>query len=306
MKSLTDQIVVGLGEVLWDCFADSRRPGGAPANVAFHAGQLGHRGVVCSRVGTDELGRELVDYLHDRNMETAYIQRDRRRTTGRVTVDASIPERPTFVIHEDVAWDSIGFNADLKRLMGEASAVCFGTLAQRSRRSRETIHRSLACADNALIVYDVNLRQLWYQREWIEKSMAAARIVKLNVNEVSMLAGLLDIGSADPEAFGRAVRKRVGVDIVCVTRAADGCVLIAPDQTVDVPGVQVEVADAVGAGDAFTAALISGCLRGWSLQKTAAFANEVGALVASRPGAMPVLVDDLAALSSKVEAEANQ
>ena len=151
----------------------------------------------------------------------------------------------------------------------------------------------------------MNLRQLWYRREWIEQSMEAARIVKLNVNEVSMLAGLLDIGSADPQAFGSAVQERFGVDIVCVTRAEDGCVLISPDQTVEVPGVKVQVADAVGAGDAFTAALISGCLRGWSLQTTATFANEVGALVAGRPGAMPVLVDELAALTSKVQAQGN-
>jgi fructokinase len=301
VRPLHEQIVIGLGELLWDCFADSRRPGGAPANVAFHARQLGHRGVVCSRVGTDELGDELLAHLGDHGLEAGYIQRDADHPTGTVTVDTTDPGHPSFVIHDQVAWDYLCFDDNLEGLMANASAVCFGTLAQRRPSTRDTIHRCLRAVREALIVYDVNLRQSWYDREWIERSLDASAIVKLNADEVDVLADVLDVESSSPEAFCDALRARYRVEIVCITRAERGCLLSGPRETVDVPGVNVEVADAVGAGDAFTAALISALLRGWRLATAAQFANEVGALVASRPGAMPSLRDEFAALASKAQ-----
>ena len=302
MKRWDDQIVVGLGELLWDCFPDSRRPGGAPANVAFHAQQLGQRGVICARIGDDELGRELLAYLDARGLDTRYVQRDGIRPTGCVTVNTTNPDRPSFIIHENIAWDALEFNEELESLMSMAAAVCFGTLAQRSLRSRETIHHCLSAARNALIVYDVNLRQNWYERDWIERSLRTARVVKLNIDEVAVLAKLLETESADPQRFAADLRARFGVELVCVTRAEEGCLLIGPDETADVPGVRVEVADAVGAGDAFTAALICARLRGWGLQRAARFANEVGALVAARAGAMPALPAELADLVAKAQA----
>jgi fructokinase len=301
MPSTRQQVVVGLGEVLWDCFADSRRPGGAPANVAFHASQLGHPGIICSRVGHDDLGRELRNHFADRGLDTRHLQEDNEYPTGRVTVDTTHPDRPSYVIHEDVAWDNLEYNSELERLMNGASAVCFGTLAQRNDRSRETIHRALSAAGEALIVYDVNLRQSWFHRDWIERSLHAARIVKLNSDELVALAGLLETGSADPSTFAHALRRRFAVDITCITRAEKGCLLIGPDVLVDVFGMNVVVADAVGAGDAFTAALMSGCLRGWPLRTAGEFANQVGALVAQRSGAMPLIADELSALIAQVE-----
>ncbi len=168
MTDPPEMIVVGLGEVLWDCFGDVRKPGGATANVAFHAGQLGLAGVVCSRVGADPLGTELLGYLAGHNLDTRYIQEDPVRPTGTVTVDASRPDHPTYVIHEDVAWDHIEFTPDLCDLMRRARAVCFGSLAQRSPRSRQVIRQCLEAATGALRVFDVNLRQSWYDRECIE------------------------------------------------------------------------------------------------------------------------------------------
>lgn len=304
MRAPGEQIVVGLGELLWDCFADSRRPGGAPANVAFWAQQLGHRGLICSRVGDDDAGRELLADLESRGLDTHHIQRDGRRPTGKVTVETTDPQRPSYVIHQDVAWDCLECVGDVQRLMRGAAAVCFGTLAQRSSRSRETIRRALVEAADALIVYDVNLRPPWYRRDWIERSMQAARIVKLNTDEVESLAAVLQTGSAEPAAFAAALRNRFGAEIVCVTRAERGCVVIGPEETVDLEGLTVEVADAVGSGDAFTAALISGCLRQWPLAATARFANAVGAWVAGRPGAMPQVGGELAALLAEAEGNA--
>lgn len=293
------KIVVGIGELLWDCFSDRRLPGGAPANVAFHSAQLGMQGFVCSRVGDDDLGRELRGYLQEQRLDTEFVQVDSGHPTGTVTVDTSDVHHPNYTIHENVAWDHIAFTSELEDLMGRASAVCFGTLAQRDPVSRETIHRALAAAGNALVVYDVNLRQSWYDRDWIERSMHASRIVKLNGDEVGALAKVLGMDSFAPKAFAEDLRRRYGVEIVCVTRAADGCLVLAPDETVDVPGIKVDVVDAVGAGDAFTAATIATVLEGWPLRTAVTFANQVGALVASKAGAMPVLGEELDALWSK-------
>lgn len=299
MPERAESIVVGLGEVLWDCFPDGRRPGGAPANVAYHACRLGHRGVVVSRVGRDEAGDALARHLEAQGLDLRYVQRDAERPTGRVTVDTDDSARPVFIIHEDVAWDRLAFDAELAGLMASASAVCFGTLAQRDATSRSTIRRCLDAARDALVVYDVNLRQDWYAREWIERSLALSRVVKLNEKEVSVVSELL---GTDPGGFAKSLRERYDVELTCVTRAERGCVLLGPDETVDVPGKPVEVVDAVGAGDAFTAALISGLLRGWPLERTAGFANELGALVARSPGAMPALDRELDTLLAAFDA----
>ncbi len=292
-------IVVGLGEVLWDCFAESRLPGGAPANVAFHACQLGCRGIVCSRVGQDPLGDELLAFLVGQGLETDWVQRDRVHPTGTVTVDTSRPDHPRFIIHENVAWDALDFDAATEMLMGRAAAVCFGTLAQRSPGSRQTIQRTIrAVRPDCLVVYDVNLRQHFYDRERLEASLRAAAIVKLNAEEVIEIDKLLGLDSPDQERFARALQERYGVDTVCITRGDRGCLLVGPDRIVDDPGTPVRVADAVGAGDAFTAALILARLRRWPLESQASFANAVGALVASRPGAMPLLREEFTRLTA--------
>jgi len=300
MTSQADKpIVVGLGELLWDCFADRRLPGGAPANVAFHACQLGCLGIACSRVGQDALGDELVEFLRSQGLRTDWVQRDGDHCTGTVTVDTSRPECPRFTIHEDVAWDYLQFDGALEELASRADAICFGTLAQRSPQSRRTIHRAVRAAGAAcLVVYDVNLRQHFFDRDWVEPSLATSRVVKLNADEVVQLDKLLGLGEPGHEGFARAIRGRFGVETVCVTRGEQGCLLVGPEQAVDGPGVRVKLADAVGAGDAFTAALILGQLRGWPLERQAGFANAVGALVASRPGAMPPLRDEFARLAA--------
>ncbi len=295
-------IVVGLGELLWDCFAESRKPGGAPANVAFHAGQLGCRGVVCSRVGSDELGDELVAFLQQQGIPTEWVQRDEEHPTGTVTVRLGRDGQPSYVIHDDVAWDHIALDESLQNLMSKASAVCIGTLAQRSPTTRRSIHRALASVSpECLVVYDVNLRPPHVKRDWIEESLIASHIVKLNMEEVVELADLLATGTPDPVPFARMIQEQFGVEKVCVTQGRQGCLLIGPEDVLPIPGVTVEVADTVGAGDAFTAALICSRLQGWPLEKGAAFATHCGALVAGRPGAMPPLRDEFAALAAQYQ-----
>jgi fructokinase len=290
-------IVVGLGELLWDCFGNVRQPGGAPANVAFQAAQLGCRGIVVSRVGCDALGDELVAFLDEQGLDTRWIQRDADHPTGTVTVDASRPDHPQYTIHRHVAWDYLELDQPLEALMADAAAVCFGSLAQRLPTSRETIHRALAATGkNCLIVCDVNLRQQWFDRPTIERSLTAAQTAKLNDHEVIVLAELLRAGSAEPIDFARELQKRFLLDAVCVTRGERGCLMVEANDVADEPGVPVAVADAVGAGDAFTAAWIFARLRGWPLARQAALANRVGALVASHAGAMPALRNEFAQL----------
>jgi len=282
-------IVAGVGELLWDCLPGGRRPGGAPANVTHHAAQLGYRGMVCSRVGRDQLGDDLRGELERRGLSVSAIQIDETLPTGQVTVDTSNPSRPRYTIQADVAWDEIEFDDALASLMRTASAVCVGTLAQRAETSRDTVRRCLAAAGSALRVYDVNLRHGGDNPAWVAATLDRVQVVKLNLEEVRVLAQGFGLAGPAPEPFARRLIREHGIELVCVTRAERGCLLVSPDETVDAPGSPVDGVDAVGAGDAFTAALIHARLSRWSLARSARLANAVGALVASRRGAMPVL-----------------
>lgn len=303
MNNLTSlPLVIGLGELLWDCFADQRRPGGAPANVAFQANQLGCRGIVVTRVGQDDLGTELLEFLKQQELSTEFVQVDTQFPTGTVTVDFSDANDPQYTIHEQVAWDHLEFGDSLAELMGQARAVCFGTLAQREADSREAIHQCLAATGaECLVVYDINLRQKYYHRDWIERSLKAANVVKLNKDEVDVLSELLSISADDLKSFAQHLQQEYGVDALVITRGANGCLIMAGEDQYEIPGSPVEVADAVGAGDAFTAALISRRLLGWEWEQAALFANRVGGMVASKSGAMPVLRDEFERLSQEIK-----
>ena len=294
-------IVIGMGEFLFDEFPDGRRPGGAPANVAFHANQLGLRGRVCTRVGRDDDGAALVAHLAQHGVSTVLVQHDDRHATGTVTVHLETNEGPAYTIHENVAWDHLAYSDALAAACSEAQAVCFGTLAQRSAASRRTIGRALDVAAHALKVYDVNLRPPHYTPEIIEDSLGRCQVVKLNLDEVGELGAMLGLGSLAPEDFGARVRRDYDVDLVCVTRGGAGCLLVG-DTSVDLPGAPVQVVDAVGAGDAFTAAMTYALLHGWPLARVAAFANQFGGLVASRAGAMPHLEQEVRQLITAARA----
>jgi len=214
-------------------------------------------------------------------------------------VNATDAEHPSYIIHENVAWDYMVFDVVLEKAARAASAVCFGTLAQRAPSTRRAIEQCLSASESALLVYDVNLRPPWFTREIIEASLQRCDVVKLNDAEVPVLAGLFALPASRSGHFASALHDRYGIRIVCVTRGEDGCFVASKDTQVDVPGQQVDVVDAVGAGDAFTAAFVRGLLWSWPLDRVAQFANKVGALVASRPGAMPQLKQELADLMAR-------
>ena len=290
-------IVVGLGELLWDVFDDQRRPGGAPANVAYIAQQLGLRGTVCSRVGLDEWGQKLLEFLQQNHLDTEFVQQDLKYPTSWVTVDLSRPEDPQYTIHGNVAWEHLVFDSKTETLMQHAAAICFGTLAQRGATARKSIYRSLeATRSNCLRVYDVNLRRPWYEKSWIEHSLQLANIVKLNLDEVVQLTEMFNLKATDPHSFATELQPLFDIDLICITRGADGCMLVDRSGVTEQAGISISVADPVGAGDAFTAALIYTQLHGWPRDRSAQFANRAAALVASQPGAMPEIKQELAAL----------
>ena len=295
MSTTQPPVVIGLGELLWDDFPDGKRPGGAPANVAFQANQLGCQGLMATRIGTDSEGDELLEVLAAKGLDLSVVQRDPEHATGRVTV-ALNHGIPRYQIHEPAAWDFLELNDPLRSASQRAAAICFGTLAQRTRISREAIHAAVSLASpDCLRVYDVNLRQNYYQSGWIRQSLRLANLVKLNDEEVRTLGPLLGLPEDEAE-FARNISSLFDPQIVCVTRGARGCLIVTRTETHDIPGRPVKVADTVGAGDAFTAGLIAAQLRNWPLALSGEFANRVGGMVAARQGAMPELRDEFAQL----------
>ena len=294
--------VLGLGELLWDVFEDSRKPGGAPANVAFQLNQLGLAGIIASRVGADPLGEEITRFLSGMGLSTDFIQTDAGHPTGTVTVQLDATGTPSYTIHENVAWDFLELTPELEALLPTLSAVCFGTLAQRGKTTRETIQKILdRVPDDCLKVYDVNLRQDFFSRELLETSLQKSNVGKMNDGEMEVLKPVFGLPQdLAPVDFALNLCEKYGLAEVCITRAEKGCLLVRNDgQTADVPGKIVQVADTVGSGDSFSAALIYTMLRGSDIQTQAEFANEVGTLVATRSGGMPPLQEELAALKAK-------
>ena len=293
---------LGLGELLWDCFPNRRLPGGAPANVAFHVQQLGLSAATVTRVGSDPLGDEICEFLQSQGLSLDLVQRDPLHDTGTVTVEPTT-SGTSYTFLTDSAWDFLVPQPELIAAMQSARAVCFGTLAQRSDVSRETIHACLeAVSSDCLVVYDINLRPPFFEWDWIERSLHHAKIVKLNDDEVRTLSRMFATGPTSDLGYARdLLADYPKLELVCITRGANGCLAVSRDEVVDLPGIAVQVVDTVGAGDSFTAALIQTRLAGWPLAKSLALANRVGSLVASRPGAMPILRDELAALRHEFE-----
>jgi fructokinase len=281
--------VIGLGEILWDVFPSGRRLGGAPANFAYCAHLLGNRAIIASRIGADELGRELRQALHQAGVSDSSLQTDSSHPTGTVQVQLSSEGQPSFRIMEAVAWDFLEWNESWETLARSADAICFGTLAQRSPVSRSSILKFLdTAAPDALRVFDINLRQSFYSRDIVTSSLEHASILKLNNEELPVLSSMLGAGSGAESSVCQHLLNQFDLQLVCVTRGANGSLMVDRKGMHEHPGFTVEVADTVGAGDAFTAGLVHERLRGGTLAEINDTANRMGAWVASRPGAMPV------------------
>ncbi len=283
-------VILSLGEVLWDLFPEGACFGGAPANFACHAAALGANVSMVSAVGDDSRGREAIDILRGYGIDVSLIESIADAPTGVVGVSLDANGKPTFTIHEGSAWDRISWTAELESRIAVADAVYYGTLGQRGEVSRASIRRALevAKASGVARVLDVNLRPPFYDDGLIRESIECASVLKLSDDELEQVAAACEIDSAGgAEEQLRALLEGFRLDLVVMTRGAEGAFLLSPTAVVDQPGVPVDVRDTVGAGDAFTAVLVGGLLRGEPLETIARIACERAAAVCAVPGAVP-------------------
>lgn len=273
------------GEVLWDALPQGLFLGGAPFNVAAHLHALGRPSTLVSRVGNDLLGSEVRRRMHHRGMSTSFVQIDPDLDTGFVRVALDAEGTAEYDILHPVAWDAIAWTEALAERAPSAQAVVFGSLAQRSEPSRHTI-QTLCTNTDGLVVYDVNLRPPHTDRPIVETSLRHADVVKLNDEELEQVRRWFDLPSG-LRFSAEALANRFSLQACCVTRGGDGAALWRDDRWHTHPGYDVTVADTVGAGDAFLAALLSGLLANTDDERLLDLANRMGAFVASQAGAIP-------------------
>ena len=286
-------LVIGVGELLWDLLPGGRQLGGAPANFAYHAQALGAQALVVSRVGQDELGRDILEQLRRLGLRTDGITKDPAAPTGTVNVALDACGQPVFTIHENVAWDFIEPGNNVLEAASRAAAICFGTLAQRHPAARAAIRAVLhATPPAALRILDINLRQRFWSRELIVESLELAGVLKLNDEELPIVAELLGL-AGDEFCLVRQLAARFALQAVALTQGARGSVLLVGGQTVSRPGSKLTVTDTVGAGDSYTAALALGLLAGHAPDQIAQFAHRVADYVCTQPGATPPMPPEL-------------
>ena len=282
-------LLMGVGELLWDVLPGGEQLGGAPANFSYHAAALGAVGLPVSTVGMDERGERALRELEARGLSTAAIAVTDRYPTG--YVEALLDDRgvATYPFPDDVAWDHLEINDTAKAAATTAAAVCFGTLCQRSADSRRVIEGFLHQLPPAVVkVFDVNLRQHFYSPEIVRTSLEQADIVKLNDDELPVLAGFFQLTGGASNQLGQ-LRERFGLRLAILTRGGQGSLLVSASEISDHPGITVSLVDTIGAGDSFTALVTVGMLLGLPLAEINDRANRLAAWVCSRPGAMPAI-----------------
>jgi fructokinase len=285
MSSNDSPLVLGLGEVLWDMLPNGRQCGGAPANFAYHAQCLGAEARIVSAVGDDSLGRDMLSHLEGLQLDRRSIATDAAHPTGTVDVELDAYGKPSYVIHIPVAWDFVPLSAELLELAGKADALCFGSLAQRSAVSRATINAVLAAAKpECLKVFDINLRQHYYNKDILETGFLAADVLKLNDEELPVVAQLYPLDGDEPSLL-KALIAHFDFQLIVLTKGSHGSVLTSKNTSSVHPGIPTKIVDTVGAGDAFTAAVTMGFLQNRPLDVINDHANRVAAFVCAHQGA---------------------
>ncbi len=289
-----NDIVVGMGEALWDVLPEGKKIGGAPANFAYHVSQFGLPGYVVSAVGDDALGKEIVENFTSKGLNQLIAEVP--YPTGTVQVEIDQAGIPQYDIKENVAWDNIPYTDSLEALAKRTKAVCFGSLAQRNVVSRETINRFLDAmpqSDDSLVVFDVNLRQGFYNKEILCNSMSRCNILKINDEELVAVSRMFGYPGIDLQDKCWILLGKYNLKMLILTCGINGSYVFTPGNVSFQPTPKVEVADTVGAGDSFTAAFISSILKGRSVQEAHSRAVRTSAYVCTKKGAMPILPAEL-------------
>lgn len=282
-------IIVGIGEILWDVLEHSEELGGAPVNFAYHAGALGAEAYAISTVGVDQRGKTALAELRGRQMSTEHITVLKEAITGYVLAQIDPEGIATYTFPDNVAWDQLTIDEKTRHLAKKIDAICFGSLAQRSTVSRQVIMNYLKKeAQQALKVFDLNIRQQFYTEDIIRSSMECADVLKLNDEEIVLITEMEQL-TGDEETQLKLLVKRYGLQLAVLTRGGQGSLLVSPSQVSSHSGFQTEVRDTIGAGDAFTATTILGLLKGDPIETINENANRVAAFVCSCKGAMPPL-----------------
>lgn len=292
-----NDIVVGMGEALWDVLPEGKKIGGAPANFAYHVSQFGLPSRVVSAIGNDPLGREIVENFTSKGLN--HLIEEVPYPTGTVQVEIDPAGIPQYDIKENVAWDNIPYTARLEALAGQTRAVCFGSLAQRNVVSRDTINRFLDAMPqtaDSLVVFDVNLRQGFYTKEILCNSMKRCNILKINDEELVTVSRMFGYPGIDLQDKCWILLGKYNLRMLILTCGINGSYVFTPGNVSFQPTPKVEVADTVGAGDSFTAAFIASLLKGKSVAEAHALAVRTSAFVCTRKGAMPELPPDLRSL----------
>ena len=283
-----NDLVVGMGEALWDVLPEGKKIGGAPANFAYHVSQFGLPSCVVSAVGDDDLGREIIENFTAKGLKQLIA--DVPYPTGTVQVEIDQSGVPQYEIKENVAWDNIPYTERLESLAERTTAVCFGSLAQRNVVSRNTINRFLDVVsrnEENLIVFDVNLRQGFYNKEILCNSMKRCNILKINDEELVTVSRMF--GYPDLQDKCWILLGKYNLKMLILTCGINGSYVFTPGNVSFQPTPKVEVADTVGAGDSFIAAFISSVLKGKSVSEAHSLAVRTSAFVCTEKGAMPTL-----------------
>lgn len=293
MENNKEKFIIGIGEALWDVLPDGKKIGGAPANFAYHVSQFGFKSKVISAVGSDSLGEELLDKFNSRglNCEVANVP----YPTGTVQVELDPNGVPMYEIKEGVAWDNIPFTPELETLAKQCRAVCFGSLAQRSVASRETINSfidAMEDSDDTLKIFDVNLRQGFYTKETICTSMEKCNILKINDEELVAVSRMFGYPGIDLQDKCWILLGKFNLKMLILTCGVNGSYVFTPGNVSFVATPSVEVADTVGAGDSFTATFVSSILMGKSVREAHQRAVRVSAFVCTQHGAMPIIPEE--------------
>lgn len=289
-----DKYIVGIGEALWDMLPSGKQLGGAPANFAYHMSQFGFNSLVVSAVGEDELGKEITDTFSKKHLQQMIAKVE--QPTGTVLVTLNGDGIPEYEIKRNVAWDYIPWTKELERIALNTQAVCFGSLAQRSEVSRQTILNFLQTmpnGENQYKIFDINLRQQFYNLKTIEDSLHRCNILKINDEEIIVVGRLLGYETTDMQTIGKQLRADYGLRLVILTCGTNGSYVFAENQISYFTTPKIQVADTVGAGDSFTAAFCASLLNGSSIADSHLNAVKVSAYICTQKGAMPELPAEL-------------
>ena len=287
-----NKVIVGLGEALWDCLPDGSKLGGAPANFAYHASQFGNDAYAISAIGNDALGDQTLKEFDEKHLK--YVMPRVDYPTGTVQVELDEEGVPTYDIKQNVAWDNIPFTPEIAHIAKHCGCVCFGSLAQRNKISRDTIHRFIDTTPMACLkIFDINLRQNFYSKEIIQDSLKACDILKINDEELVTIGRLFGYPGLDIENKCYLILGKYNLKMLVLTCGTNGSYVFAPGVKSFQPTPKVEVDDTVGAGDSFTGSFASAILAGMPISDAHKLAVEVSAFVCTQPGAMPKLPESL-------------